>query len=73
MSTPKWTTVPATDVRIGDRIRTSGLELTVTRIDVNFFGTDMLAFVEDTDSQWIKAPSTPTSDIEVARTEHGAA
>ena len=72
MSIATWTTVAAADVRIGDRIRTGGLELTVTRIDVNFFGTDMVAFVEDSDSQWLKVPSALTNDVEVARTEHEA-
>ena len=51
------TVVPATEVRIGDRIRARGLELTVSRIDQPFMGRpEMLAFVEDSDVRWIKVP-----------------
>jgi hypothetical protein len=55
--TPDWETVNATSVRLGDRIRAHGLELTVTRIDSPFMGSeDFLAFVEDSDGQWLKLP-----------------
>ena len=52
-----WQTVDATSIRLGDRIRAHGLELTVTRIDSPFMGSeDFLAFVEDSDAQWLKLP-----------------
>ena len=61
------TTVKATDVRIGDRLRTrSGLELTVTRIDHGLLGrTDFLSFVEDSDEQWLKMPAPRDGDVEL--------
>ena len=61
------TTIKASDVRVGDRVRArSGTELTVTRIDVAFFGNpDMLAFVEDSDEQWFKMPSLTDGDVEL--------
>jgi hypothetical protein len=61
------TTIKASEVRVGDRVRArSGTELTVTRIDVGFFGNpDMLAFVEDSDEQWFKMPSPSDRDVEL--------
>jgi hypothetical protein len=57
--------VPAVDVRIGDRIRSRGLELTVSRIDRPFLGRDdMLAFVEDTELQWLKLPVAVDAEVE---------
>jgi hypothetical protein len=63
------TTVKASEVRVGDRLRArSGTELTVTRIDVGFFGNpEMLAFVEDSDEQWFKMPSLSDGDVELLR------
>ena len=70
--TPDWQTVKAADVRVGDRLRTKfGAELTVTRIDAAFFGrADMLAFVEDSDVQWLKAPARHDADVEIQRMTH---
>lgn len=60
-------TVKATDVRIGDRLRTrTGLELTVTRIDHGLLGRpDFLSFVEDSDAQWLKTPAPRDGEVEV--------
>jgi hypothetical protein len=61
--------IPAGEVRIGDRLRTrSGLELTVTRVDQVFMGrADMLAFVEDSEAQWLKMPALRHSEVELVR------
>jgi hypothetical protein len=61
--------IPAGEVRIGDRLRTrSGLELTVTRVDEAFMGRpDMLAFVEDSEAQWLKMPALRESEVELVR------
>jgi hypothetical protein len=61
------TTVKATDVQIGDRLRTrTGLELTVTRIDHGLLGReDFLSFVEDSDEQWLKMPAQRNGDVEL--------
>jgi hypothetical protein len=59
-------TTKATEVRIGDRLRTrTGAELTVTRIDERFMGREeMLAFVEDSDAQWLKMPARRDSEVD---------
>lgn len=61
--------IPATEVRVGDRLRTrSGDELVVTRIDDAFLGrTDMLAFIEDTEHQWLKMPALRAGEVELIR------
>lgn len=61
------TTVRATDVRIGDRLRTrTGLELTVTRIDHGLLGReDFISFVEDSDEQWLKLPAPRDGEVEL--------
>jgi hypothetical protein len=67
--------VAASEVRLGDRLRThTGLELTVTRIDQGFMGrANMLAFVEDSDAQWLKMPAPSDGEVElVARGERGS-
>jgi hypothetical protein len=63
------TPIRAADVRIGDRLRTrTGLELEVTRIDRGLLGRpDFLAFVEDSDRQWLKMPSAPDGEVELLR------
>jgi hypothetical protein len=63
------TMIAVGEVRIGDRLRTrSGIELTVTRVDDTFLGrTDMLAFVEDTDDQWLKMPAPRDGEVELIR------
>ncbi len=57
--------VKATEVQVGDRIQARGLELTVSRVDHPFLGrASMLAFVEDTDVQWLKVPVALDADVE---------
>jgi hypothetical protein len=62
-------TLRASEVRIGDRLRTrSGAELTVTRIDEGFMGqAQMLAFVEDSEEQWFKMPALRDGEVELVR------
>jgi hypothetical protein len=59
-------TIRATEVRVGDRLRTrTGAELTVTRIDEAFMGREeMLAFVEDSATQWMKMPARRDAEVE---------
>lgn len=59
--------VGATEVRLGDRLRTRlGLELTVTRIDERFMDReDMLAFVEDSEQQWLKMPARRDGEVQL--------
>lgn len=61
--------IPASEVRVGDRLRTrSGVEFTVTRIDDGFMGRpEMLAFVEDSEVQWLKMPSLRDGEAELVR------
>lgn len=61
------TAVKATDVQVGDRLRSrDGTELTVTRIDDGFLGrSEMLAFVEDSAEQWFKMPAARDGDVEL--------
>jgi hypothetical protein len=63
------TTIKASEVRIGDRVRArAGAELTVTRIDEGFMGNpEMLAFVEDSNEQWLKMPALKDGDVELVR------
>jgi hypothetical protein len=59
-------TIASSEVRVGDRIRSREMELTVTRIDTGFLGRDeMLAFVEDSEQQWLKIPSPVTGTVEL--------
>ena len=63
-----WTSVPAREVKPGDRVRlASGVELIATRIQSNFFGTSMIAFIEDTPSRWYKQPVSGDTEVEVLR------
>jgi hypothetical protein len=59
-------TVRASEVRVGDRLRTrTGTELTVTRIDEGFMGrAEMLAFVEDSQTQWLKMAARRDAEVE---------
>jgi hypothetical protein len=61
--------VIASEVKIGDRLRTrTGAELTVTRIDDGFMDRPgMIAFVEDSDVQWLKMPAMLDADVELVR------
>jgi hypothetical protein len=63
------TTIKATEVRVSDRIRHRlGAELTVTRIDRGFLDRQgYLAFVEDSDEQWMKIPAAEDADVQLVR------
>lgn len=63
----QWTTVKASDVEPGQRVRMpNGTELTATRIEPRFFGMDtMIAFIEDTQQRWFKQPTPSDADVEV--------
>ena len=66
--------VKAADVQIGNRLRSrDGTELTVTRIDAGFLGhPEMLAFVEDSATQWFKMPAQADAKVElVSRADAG--
>ena len=64
-----WETAAASEVRPGDRVRAhQDLELTVTRIERNFFGRDgMLAFIESSPDGWLKVPVMADADVQVQR------
>ena len=68
------TLVPASEIRIGDRLRArDGTELTVTRIDRDFLGRpQMLAFVEDSEAQWFKLPAPADAEVERLSTASGS-
>ena len=59
--------IAASEVAVGDRLRTRlGAELTVTRIDAEFMGRPgMIAFVEDSDRQWLKMPAQADAEVEL--------
>ena len=61
-----WELVPATEVCVGDTIRTShGFELFVSRIEAPFLGrAEMMAFIEDTPGRWFKAAAPCSADLE---------
>jgi hypothetical protein len=64
--THQWSKKPASAVQPGDRVRTSGNELTVFRIESPFMGVaGMIAFIEDTPERWIKRPVQADSEVEV--------
>jgi hypothetical protein len=66
-----WTTVPATEVRAGDRIRlATGVEMVVSRIEPRLLGRDgLMAFIEDTPARWYKQPLSETAEVQVMNTE----
>jgi hypothetical protein len=62
----QWTKTTASAVQPGDRVRTSGDELTVSRIESPFLGMDgMIAFIEDTSERWIKRPVQADAEVEI--------
>jgi len=67
--TESWLSVPAEDVRVGDRLRLgSGQVMHVSKIEEKFMGMDaMIAFIEDTDARWYKQPMPKGTDVEVDR------
>jgi hypothetical protein len=62
------TVIRASEVRPGDRLRLpGGGSLTVTRIDEGFMGRpELLAFVEDSDVQWVKLTAPRQGEVELA-------
>jgi hypothetical protein len=62
-----WNKVPASDVKVGDRIRhPRGGEIIVSQIEPAFMGrAEMLAFIEDTPERWFKAPMPTSAEVEV--------
>ena len=64
--TQTWTTVPASAVKPGDRVRAAGDELTVTRIQSSFLGrSNLLALIEDSPQRWYKRPVPADAEVEV--------
>jgi hypothetical protein len=63
-----WVALPASQVRVGDRVRVApGREVAVSAIEPNFFGGPMLAFIEDTPERWVKQPVPEDREVEVRR------
>ena len=62
-----WKSIPARDVELGDTVRTAnGFVLYVSRIEEPFMGRpEMLAFIEDLPTRWLKAPAALEAPIEV--------
>jgi hypothetical protein len=62
-----WRNAKATDVTVGDVLRTqSGEVVKVSQIEANFMGREgMLAFVEDTSERWYKRPLPADADVEI--------
>ena len=67
--TDSWTSVPAEEVRLGDRVRlATGHEVLVSHIEPTFMGMDtMVAFIEDTPARWFKMPVPKTAEVEIQR------
>ncbi|MGH8981083.1 MAG: hypothetical protein ACRDWE_08690 [Acidimicrobiales bacterium] len=63
-----WVTTTAGEVRVGDQVRLSDQEITVSRIEPSFLGLEgMIAFVEDSEERWLKVPSPGAAPVEVRR------
>jgi hypothetical protein len=67
--TDSWVSVPVEEVKVGDRLRLgNGLVIEVSHIEENFMGVDsMIAFIEDTTTQWYKQPMPKGASVEVDR------
>lgn len=66
--TGDWETTTAGDVRVGDRVRVSEQEITVSRVEPSFLGIEgMIAFIEDSEERWLKVPAPSTASVEVRR------
>jgi glutathione peroxidase len=65
----EWETVPAAQVRPGDRVRPhQGIELTATRVERSFMGRDeMLALIESSPGGWLKVPVMSDASVKVQR------
>jgi glutathione peroxidase len=68
-ASPKWSTVPATEVAPGDRVIVpNGAELTVSRIEHPFLGRDnVICLIEDTPTVWLAQPVQATAEVKVLR------
>jgi hypothetical protein len=63
-----WTTVAASEVAVGERVRHRGFEFVVGRVDRNFLGREgMLCLIEDTPDRWHAYPAAATAEVEVLR------
>jgi hypothetical protein len=63
-----WTTVPASEVVVGDRIRLRGVEFVVAEIDPALVGRDgLLGLIEHTPDRWMKHPTGAAVEVEVRR------
>lgn len=64
-----WSSAPAEDVVVGERVRLGNGEVVqVSKIESAFMGMDtMLAFIEDTQERWFKAPVPKGAIIEIER------
>jgi len=63
-----WSTIPARDVKVGDRIRHRDDEFEVARIDQKFLGMDaMICFIEDTPDRWRAYPAMLEAEVQIAR------
>ena len=68
VTTDDWETTTAREVRVGDRVRVSEQEITVSRVEPSFLGMEgMIAFVEDNEQRWLKVPALSTATVEVRR------
>lgn len=63
--------VLAGEVNVGDRVLApDGSEITVTRIDPTLLGLpDLIAFVEDSETRWLKLPMRTDAEVEVIRAQ----
>ena len=67
--TERWKTVTASEVKVGDRVRVNGDELTATHIADSFLDREgYLAFIEDTSERWHKRPAKVDAEVEVLET-----
>ncbi len=61
-----WRTVPASEVKPGDRVRIGGDELQVSRVESPFLGRDgLVALIEDTPQRWLKQPVPVDAEVDV--------
>jgi len=68
VTTGGWETTTAGEVRVGDRVRVSEQEITVSRVEPSFLGMDgMIAFIEDNEKRWLKVPAPSAAPVEVRR------
>ncbi len=65
--TPTWLPGLAGDVVAGDRVRVpGGVELTVSRIERGFLGSDdVLCLIEDSPLRWLAQPAQVTTEVRI--------